>query len=72
MDVQEKAGRQRPGTPTDQKLNCEPVNTKIVLIFNGRNIKVGFLLNGHLCEHDLNCFKSRKRFALNKIARLLS
>ena len=56
MDVQERAGRQRPGRPTDQKLTCEPVNTKIVLIFNGRNIKVGFLLNGHLFEHDLNCF----------------
>ena len=25
MDVQERAGRQRPGRPIDQKLACEPV-----------------------------------------------
>ena len=25
MDVQERAGRQRPGRPTDQKLTSEPV-----------------------------------------------
>ena len=28
MDVQERAGQQRPGRPTDQKLTCEPVNPK--------------------------------------------
>ena len=40
MDVQERAGRQRPGRPTDQKLTCEPVKaTKREFIARVKNIR---------------------------------
>ena len=29
MDVQERAGRQRPGRPTDQKLTCESDEARV-------------------------------------------